>query len=102
MRLKKTDRLDAFRLFGKTWTVQWLPIEGCAGKTYHSKLLIQVDPNYAPEYVQDTLLHELTHAVDSEMELDMTEHQVRNIATGLLGIMKDNPALCTYIFGEIG
>lgn len=39
----------------------------------------------------DTVLHEVIHAVDHQMDTDLTETQVRRIATGLCAVFKDNP-----------
>lgn len=49
------------------------------------------------ETEQDTLLHEITHALDSELNLKLSEKQVRGLATGILAILKDNPKVYQYL-----
>lgn len=57
-----------------------------------------------PQQVQDTLLHEVFHAVFSEMGLttdfkedDDEEKIVRRMATGWLQVMQDNPQLVKFL-----
>lgn len=53
---------------------------------------------------QDTLLHEIIHAVAFQMNVDGAinrrageERWVQAMATGLLAVMKENPSLVTYL-----
>lgn len=53
---------------------------------------------------QDTLLHEIIHAVAFQMNVDGSinrrageERWVQALATGLLAVMKDNAGLVTYL-----
>jgi hypothetical protein len=43
------------------------------------------------------LLHEVLHAVDEAMGLKLKEYQVKGAATGLLAVLKRNPALVAYL-----
>lgn len=49
------------------------------------------------ESEQDTLLHEVLHAIDEAMGLKMKEAQVKGAATGLLAVLKRNPAFTAYL-----
>ena len=49
------------------------------------------------EQEQDTLLHEVIHGVDHELNLKFSERQVRAFATGLLAVLKDNPKFFSYL-----
>ena len=69
------------------------------GVTKHDKLQIDIDACAPKESVQDTLLHEIMHAVDEEFGGGMTEAQVSRLATGILCVMKDNPAIRKFVFG---
>lgn len=51
---------------------------------------ISIRPQEAREQVQDTALHECIHAIDESLSLGMTEAQVHQMATALLGFLKDN------------
>lgn len=37
------------------------------------------------------------HAVDHELHCGMTEPQIRRMATGLLALLRDNPALVEFL-----
>lgn len=49
------------------------------------------------ENEQDTVLHELIHALSDSMEIKLKEHQVTKLATGLLAVLKDNPRFSAYL-----
>jgi hypothetical protein len=49
------------------------------------------------ENEQDCVLHEAIHAVSDYMEIRLKEGQVTKLATGLLALFKDNPALVAYL-----
>ena len=46
---------------------------------------------------QDTVLHEVLHVVEEYAGLDVAEEVVEKFATGLLAVLKDNPALASYL-----
>ena len=53
---------------------------------------------------QDTLIHELIHAIEFQMGVDGSinkkvshEHRVQGLATGLLAVLKDNAGLVAYL-----
>lgn len=88
------------RVFGKDWELRWQDMDDCSGKTTHRHLLIEVDPDYPRPFLQDTLLHEILHAVDEELHLELEERQVHQMATALLSVMNDNPAIRRFLFGD--
>jgi hypothetical protein len=45
----------------------------------------------------DTLIHEITHAIDYEMNLEMTERQVHGVGSGLAAVFLDNPKFIDYL-----
>ena len=90
------------RLLGKRWTVKLQSPKGGkdAGECDHITATISVSPKQTEDSRRDTLLHEVTHAVDEELQLRMSERQVRLLATGLLEAFRSNPALVAYLTGE--
>lgn len=46
---------------------------------------------------QDCMLHEVLHHVEYAMKMDVPEEIVEKFASGLLAVMKDNPALVAYL-----
>lgn len=67
-------------------------------KTAAQELHIREQPALA--YGQDTLLHETIHAIDETLFLKMTERQVSNLASVLLGVLKDNPEFTKWILQD--
>jgi len=45
----------------------------------------------------DTLLHESLHVIDEIFQLELSERQVYCITSGLIALLRDNPALMLYI-----
>lgn len=45
----------------------------------------------------DTLLHESLHIIDEIFQLELTERQVYCITSGIIALLRDNPALISYI-----
>lgn len=45
----------------------------------------------------DTLLHESLHIIDEIFQLELSERQVYCITSGLIALLRDNPALVSYI-----
>ena len=86
---------------GKTYDIHWV-----SGKPLDEDDLGELDPTLQKisirkgqpwEQEQDTLLHEVVHAVDCELSLNMKESQVHGVATGILAVLKDNPKLMRFI-----
>ena len=71
--------------------------EGNSGECTFSRCEIHVDPTEAEPNQRDTLLHEVIHAVENDMDLGMKERQVLLLATGLLQVLRSNPHLVAYL-----
>lgn len=46
---------------------------------------------------QESLLHEIIHVVDNNLELGLRERQVKLLSEGLFGVFKDNPGLVKWL-----
>jgi hypothetical protein len=88
-------------VIGKTYDIHY-----ASGKPLEEDDLGEFDPALQKiivrkgqplETEQDTLLHEVIHAIDSELNLNLSEKQVRGSATGLLAVLKDNPKFYSYL-----
>ena len=94
-------RLKACRVIGKTYGISFVqgkPLEdGDLGELDPAKQRISIRKGQPLEQEQDTVLHEITHAIDIEGNLGLQERQVRGLATIFLGVMKDNPGLMRYL-----
>lgn len=60
------------------------------GRVSYQELKLQVKTGRAPSQMAETFLHEVVHAIDGDRRLELTEHQVDQIAAGLLAVMIDN------------
>lgn len=88
------------KVLGKTFNLKVLvpgQNEDVDGLMCLSRQEIWVRLLHAKEQSQDSMLHELIHAVDESLCLGMRERQVFALAAGLLAVLKDNPALTEWI-----
>ena len=89
------------RIIGKTYRIKYVsgkPLEeDDLGEFDPAKQSITIRRGQPLEQEQDTLLHECLHAISSELDLSLTEKQVRPLATTWLGMLKDNPAFIAYL-----
>jgi hypothetical protein len=96
--VKRPERIE---VIGKRFSVEYptgAPLdEGLNGECDTDKQKILVRDGQPLESEQDTLLHEVLHAVDEAMGLKLKEYQVKGAATGLLAVLKRNPALVAYL-----
>ena len=93
-------RPEKLKILGKRFSVGYVTdamSEDLNGECDTDKQLISIRDGQPLESEQDTLLHEVIHAIDEAMTINMKEAQVKGSATGLLAVLKDNPALSTYL-----
>jgi hypothetical protein len=97
-RISKITRTPKeIRILGKDYSVQIIPdFENC-GECIDMKQQIKLQADMPMALEQDTLLHEVIHALDFGMKLHMKERQVSALASGLIGIFRDNPAFVEYL-----
>ena len=86
-------------IIGKRYAVSQTT-EGDYGETFVEECRIEVRDKQCHQQQADTLLHEAMHAVDHELHCGLTEPQIRRVATGLLALLRDNPALVAFLMGE--
>lgn len=89
-----------FKLFHQTWHIrlaQPMEIGDDLGQTRPDLFEIVLNPNQSPESILHTLTHELIHAIETKLKLDMTENQVDLIALGLLDLFRSNPNMLTLL-----
>lgn len=97
---EEIKRPNSVRVFGRNYSLNYVPeYMGLSdmGTTDNHNLLINIKEHQLPLEEADTILHEVIHAIEYVMDLEMSEHQVRALATGLLGVFQDNPKFARYI-----
>jgi hypothetical protein len=76
-----------------------------SGYTDHSKLLIVIGPDEAPDAQRETMWHEVKHAVhhlfhNSRDEASSDEDHIRKMAPMELAVLRDNPTLVAYLLAS--
>lgn len=88
------------RILGKTWNCRFVdPIPGhnIFGMYMADRCEIHLVKTQDPEQLADTLLHEVLHAIDYTLNMDLTEHQIHVLAAALYAVIADNPELISYL-----
>jgi hypothetical protein len=90
------------RILGKLWQIKQQATKGGKddGKCEFATKIIWVNPKQTEDSKRDTLLHEVIHALDEELQTKTSERQVRLLATGLLEVIRNNPAFMAYLAGD--
>lgn len=71
-----------------------------SGYFHLSKKLIQIAGGQTHDDERETLLHEILHALEVQMDAEIPEPKLRQLAVGLYAALKDNPKLVTYLLEE--
>lgn len=71
-----------------------------SGQCNHILALIRVERGNPSLYERETLLHEIIHAIDYCAGDTLTEGQVQMLGVGVLGVLRENPKLRTYLFDD--
>ena len=93
---------DTLRISGCDWSVKTARLDGLYGQSSDASKTITLDlDNCAGMFnTADTLLHEVMHSVlrqQGRVYADEEEVYVRALATGLAGVLRDNPSLRLYL-----
>ena len=89
------------KILGKPYKVHFVtdaPLdEDDMGECRASEQAVYVKEGLPLEAEQDTLLHEVIHGVEWEMDLKLKESDVKKLATGLLAVLKENPRFSAFL-----
>lgn len=90
------------RVAGTPWRVvkRDVSAEGAVGLCDPNTHTISIHPKQTLRNEQDTMLHEVMHAVlrsQGRTYTEVEERYVTALATGLLGVLHDNPRLAPYL-----
>jgi hypothetical protein len=89
------------RILGRDYEIKYVPPSGfshmelglCDNKTQ----TISIATDQTPIEATDTFLHEVIHAIDWIIGLELSEHQVRHLAATLVGVIQDNPEWADWL-----
>jgi hypothetical protein len=105
--MKKTNKsreIGEFRLFSQEWQIRYgrdTELDDELGLCLPDKRLILIHRGQDTDSKKHTLAHELVHAVEQKLLLNLTETQVDLLALGLLDLFKNNPHLMV-VFEDTG
>ena len=91
------------RVIGKTFAIEYVEAvddEGNSGEHRRDDQLIKIKLKQHPETLRETLLHEVIHAIDEQLDLGMKEKQVHRIAIGLFQVLRENPAFVEFLTAQ--
>jgi hypothetical protein len=72
-------------------------LKNALGQCDANTLKISILPNQPASVEVDVVLHEVVHAIEMAMYLNMSERQVYCISIGLLAVLKRNPQFLEYL-----
>lgn len=95
--------IERLRLFGKAYTVE-LQSESqletkYQGRIDYQKCLITILAGLASDASKETLLHEIVHALEHELQLNLSEQQVGALSVGLWAACQANPTEMRWVLG---
>lgn len=82
-----------FKLFNQNWRIRLsypMEIGDDLGQCRADLKEIVLNPNQTPETLFHTLWHELVHAIEETLLLEMTERQVDLVALGIIDLLRSN------------
>lgn len=86
-------------IIGREYEVVYLDdLKDVIGDCDCDNLKIRIKNGQPPSLETDTVLHEVVHAIDNAMQLNMTERQVYCMTTGLIATLKDNQQFLEYLY----
>lgn len=96
---------DTIRVFGRTYIINYEQAGGLGqdrvGSCDNNLQIITVDANQSLVEEVDTVLHEVLHAIFYTMkiglDMDTEEKVVSALATGLVGVLQDNPEFSKWL-----
>lgn len=88
----------SLKIVGKRYKMIHDPKSENCGLCDSDKQTITIKKGMPNDLELDTILHEVTHAIDFQMNLEMTERQVHGVGAGLAAVLIDNPRFIDYLY----
>ena len=97
-------QLDNLRILGRDYKITYVPPSALSvnelGTCNNFSQEICLSLNQSPIEATDTFIHEVFHALDYIVGLDLTEHQVRHLASTFIGVIQDNPEWASWVIQD--
>jgi hypothetical protein len=89
-------------ILGKTYNIKFLKDtkfeEDEFGEVDFDKMEISINVEKGTDHQRDTVVHEILHAIDYDMKLNLSEKQVRSLACAVYQVLKSNIKLRRWLF----
>lgn len=96
-----TMRPAKVKVIGKTYAVRYVtgsPLEeGDTGECDYDAAIISIRDGIESQLERSSLLHEVLHALDDQLNLRLTEKQIEGLENGLFQIAVDNPRFFAFV-----
>lgn len=92
-----------FELFSEIWTIRGgsdKELDNNLGLCFADSQEVLLNPNQTEQQMRHVLLHELVHAIESKLNLALTEEQTDGIALGIKHLFFANPSLLALLVQE--
>lgn len=92
-----------FELFSDIWTIRAgtdKELDNNLGLCYADTQEVLLCPQQTEQQMKHVLLHELVHAVETKLNLELTENQVDGIALGIKHLFLTNQGLLSLLVKE--
>jgi len=97
MASRKPAPIATVRVIGKTYKLLEVDSLDNQGLCEDDKQQISIRKGMPIESWADTVIHEITHAIDFNLKLGLSERQVHCIGSGLWAVLADNAELTQRI-----
>lgn len=90
----------SIKIIGKTYAILFVDevdAEDSSGEHDLQKQEIKVKKAIHFELARDTLLHEVLHAVDEQLDLRLKHKQIHALAVGLLQVLRENADFVKFL-----
>ncbi len=92
------------RILGRDYRVLYVPPTGLthaeSGLCDNKTQTLTIATDQTPIEAADTFLHEVVHAIDWIIGLELSEHQVRHLSATLIGVFQDNPEWAQWLIQD--
>jgi hypothetical protein len=85
------------KIVGKKYKLSYSSDPDDCGSCDNNKQSITLKKEMPTDLELDTIIHEVTHAIDYQMNLEMSERQVHGVGAGLAAVLIDNPKFIDYL-----
>ena len=76
--------------------VETVNIDGFYAEIKHKDELIRLNKDHSLQRMEESLIHEINHAVDTELKLKLSEDTITRLSNVWYQIIQDNPHIFNY------